>query len=703
MYKFIDVTETPEGTLLPSEALKINGTYIEDLIPGYRTLTVEGREALSPEISSYGMGFRDGSLMSGKRYPARTIRVTYQLICGSNEDFRAAFNKLGAILDVKDAELIFDDEPDKYFTGTPSRIGEVPPGRNSIVGEFDILCLDPFKYSVTEFEAAATPGDPSIFIDYNGTYKSYPTLRAEFHEENEASEDGESVVELTGNGECGYVAFFNEREKIVQLGNPDEIDGEEGAYPESQTLINAKFDKSNAWGSAAKSQWSVNGGLLTSSEYSQSGAIAIGEATTAVSGTPATAGTPSGEIARKRVLTATSDMDHPYFHYTIDVIVSNRKASSVDLTVLINTRLDNKASYFGRGLLLEGYFSIGDQRKSCMLHTYNDYWSGTTVHGKSLNFTLSIPQEATELPKMTFRTMRVDKTGGIAGMLATTSCQTFIIPAYVAPTAATAGRPATYYLAATNYGSGNGWHGATITRSIPGDAAGDKGAANFELSFASKISIGAGSSATKQKGAFQAIVTSGSGESRAVLAGLNVCKSGNGKVANLQFYVGGDIKETAEINIANGNKYFNQSTSIKITKQGKRVTFAIGSAISKTYIDEAISDVVASEVTFAFLKYGTVAPLTYNGLYWAQFVKNYCETWKDIPNKFKANDIVEADCRTGEITHNGASARSLGALGNDFEGFYLSPGLNQIGTSFSDWVDEGFEPTFKVKYREVYL
>ena len=119
MYNFRDVTETSEGVSLPSEALKINGEYIENLIEGYRTLTVEGREALSPEVGTYETGIRDGSTMRGKRYPARVIRITYQLIATSDEAFREAYNKLAAILDVEDAELIFDDEPDKFFKGTP--------------------------------------------------------------------------------------------------------------------------------------------------------------------------------------------------------------------------------------------------------------------------------------------------------------------------------------------------------------------------------------------------------------------------------------------------------------------------------------------------------------------------------------------------------------------------------------------------------
>ena len=150
MYSFIDTTESQNSADLPSEALQINGVYIENEISGYRTLYVSGREAMSPEIATYETGIRDGAMLQSKRYPARTITVGYQLIAKDNKTFREAYNKLNRILDVKEAELIFADEPDKYFTGTPSGAGEVDPGRNAVTGEFEILCVDPFKYSVEE-------------------------------------------------------------------------------------------------------------------------------------------------------------------------------------------------------------------------------------------------------------------------------------------------------------------------------------------------------------------------------------------------------------------------------------------------------------------------------------------------------------------------------------------------------------------------
>ena len=93
MYNFIDTTEVFGGTSLPSEALKINGEYIENLIDGYRTLQVSGREGLSPELTTIETGVRDGSTLKNKRFPDRTITVTYQLLAESNEAFREAFNK----------------------------------------------------------------------------------------------------------------------------------------------------------------------------------------------------------------------------------------------------------------------------------------------------------------------------------------------------------------------------------------------------------------------------------------------------------------------------------------------------------------------------------------------------------------------------------------------------------------------------------
>ena len=95
--------------------------------------------------------------------------------------------------------------------------------------------------------------------------------------------------------------------------------------------------------------------------------------------------------------------------------------------------------------------------------------------------------------------------------------------------------------------------------------------------------------------------------------------------------------------------------------------------------------------------------LDHNGLYYVKFIKNNCDQYRNIPNKFSANDVVQANCQNGEVKLNGILMPSLGALANDWEGFTLEPGLNQIGFSYSDWVEDAYKPKVKVKYREVFL
>lgn len=687
MYDFIDVNEVSEGVSLPSEALKINGEYIENLIAGYRTLTVEGREALSPEVSSYETGIRDGSVLKGKRYPARVIRITYQLVASSNEDFRNAYNKLASILNVTNAELIFNDETDKFFVGTPSLIGEVPPGRNSVVGEFEILCLDPFKYSVMEYEATPDLDDASILIDYQGTYKSYPKLEAEFYNEDESSEDGETQQALTGKGDCGFVAFFNEDEKIIQLGDPDEADSEK-AYDASQTLVNQKFNLATAWGATAKKLWAVNGGITSSSNVEQTGTIGMSVAGYTIPKQTFTSGT---------LLKTTSKADHPYIHYTVTAQMTYRSNTKANVTVMIEARLDNSQSYFGKGYSLYAHVNFAGVTKVRALKSTSQRWDGTAAHKTSIIYEVTgLTASAKTLTGIKFWTTRPDTTGGTAGLISETACANFTISAYAAR------EPEAYYLTPQTHGSGTDWHGPGITRTIPADSSGAVGAKNFTLTYAQKMCIGPDSGDERQLGAFQVLLCSGSGTSRKIVAGVNVYKGSTGKKANLRFYVNHKTMKTMNVDLSYNNKFFTSSKTSTITKSGSVIDFNI-CGIHMHFKDAAIAETAVTEVTFTFSMFGSKVALEHNGLYWVKFVKHNCETWKDIPNKFSTNDVVEADCKTGGILLNGVDASAYGALGNDWEEFYLSPGLNRIGFTYSDWVESAYAPSFKVKYREVFL
>lgn len=240
MYNFVDTTESQGSASLPSEALNLNGKYIEDMIPGYRTLHVKGRELLECEIDDFENGNADGTQYRGKRYRPRVITVTYLLMSDSNTAFRGAYNKLNGLLDVPESVLIFADEPDKYFIGTKASHTDVTPGTNSVVGEIEFYCTDPFKHSIVE-----TPFPASVNSD--GVMEATIV--------NNGTESVPISYEITHNHENGYIGIVSEH-GAMQYGYVDELDKE---VRKSQVLVNFKTGSDISNGMA-------NGGIVTEPE-----------------------------------------------------------------------------------------------------------------------------------------------------------------------------------------------------------------------------------------------------------------------------------------------------------------------------------------------------------------------------------------------------------------------------------------------------
>ena len=69
-------------------------------------------------------------------------------------------------------------------------------------------------------------------------------------------------------------------------------------------------------------------------------------------------------------------------------------------------------------------------------------------------------------------------------------------------------------------------------------------------------------------------------------------------------------------------------------------------------------------------------------------------------NTFAAGDIVVAKCEDASIFVNNKQKDILGAIGNEWESFYLKPGDNQIGVLASDWAQV---PDVEMIIREVWL
>ena len=690
--------------MLPSRAMTINGEYLETLIEGYRTIDVSGREMPEIEQDTIEVGFTDGVRYKQKRYKERKIKVTFtitgQTTPITREELNLKLRQLNGILDAENAEFTFEDEPDVFYVGTVegSSDGSVAMGyatENGVAsGTFTILCPKPYKYSITEYEAEPSIDEKgAIFIDYNGTYKSYPILEADFYNEVEGD------AELTGHGDCGYVAFFNEQEKIIQLGDPEEEDGE-AVYDKSQTLVNQTFEESSSWGTSVSSLWTVNGGKILPDDAIQNGTIGMKVAQYAVPASPKT--TTATVLNRKQ-----TPNGRPKFYYTVTLRCTGRTSNAITVSATITASLGNDKSYFGKGLGVQGSIYCGGSWHNVTIKGKSSYWKGRTAHTVSTSFTVTgLSSTTSVLTGIKFKATRTDNLlDNKAGILSETSCSNMSISTYVADV------PEKYYLAATSYGSGSDkYHGVTITRTLPADAAGETGATDFTFTYKQQMCIGNDSSDQIQVGDFQALVVSGSGSSRKILAGVRIYKGSAGKMANLDFYINGK-KQTVDgvpskIDLSYANKYFGTSNSAvrttTITKSGSTITFNVA-GIKATFKDSAYTSLKATQITFAFNQYSTIKPLTYNGLYWVKFIKDNCDVWKNIPNKFSANDVLEANCGEGEVYLNGTRNPGLGAIGNNWEDFYLKPGLNQIGYAYSSWVEDEYAPTIKVRYREVFL
>lgn len=152
IYEFIDESLHLHLTERPAEAMQFNGHYLEDLVTGYKTVNVMGRETLPVSIKTSGkMPQRDGEIIEEVVMAPREIKVTYALQALTNEAFRIAYDSLKYHLMAsrEPVPIKFDDEPAYTYYGIVADVPEVDPGINTVVGEILIFCADPYKYAAT--------------------------------------------------------------------------------------------------------------------------------------------------------------------------------------------------------------------------------------------------------------------------------------------------------------------------------------------------------------------------------------------------------------------------------------------------------------------------------------------------------------------------------------------------------------------------
>ena len=141
-----------------------------------------------------------------------------------------------------------------------------------------------------------------------------------------------------------------------------------------------------------------------------------------------------------------------------------------------------------------------------------------------------------------------------------------------------------------------------------------------------------------------------------------------------------------------------------ITKESGKLTINCG---GKTYSSSpsGFSDKEGYQVMFAFVQKASKTKIATNYVSKCVFDRTNCSYRNEIENTFQPGMTLVADTSDGSVMVDDLDAASLGALGNDWEEFYLTEGTNTIAADFTGWNgdDDPTEPVFTISYRERYL
>lgn len=147
LYEFGSLEKRSTKRELPSEAIVFNGVSLDEELPIYRTLNVDGRENFSRSINSVSTS-ADGELFVSSKLDTNTITVKYAIESNGDLDlFNETFDKLKMLLQGDEKTFYFADEPLWERTGTVTSLENPDNGRTNIVGTFEIKMSNPYKRS----------------------------------------------------------------------------------------------------------------------------------------------------------------------------------------------------------------------------------------------------------------------------------------------------------------------------------------------------------------------------------------------------------------------------------------------------------------------------------------------------------------------------------------------------------------------------
>lgn len=175
---------------------------------------------------------RDGAVYNFDRLDSRALEVDVTLVSKDSANLAALKRKVaGMLYTAAPQPLIFSDDTGYYYMAKLTDITEIEQIMGVGQGTIKFICPDPLMYKVTQSAVNNTKNDTlldSIAFTNPGTAGSAP------------------VVDIEFQSESGFVSLINQEGRIVQVGNPDEVDGIT-EMAQSATVVNANFVKDAGW------------------------------------------------------------------------------------------------------------------------------------------------------------------------------------------------------------------------------------------------------------------------------------------------------------------------------------------------------------------------------------------------------------------------------------------------------------------------
>ena len=135
----------------PSDNMSINGTPVNEIVDGYRQLSVSGRGLIGQEVKTTSIAGRRGVWIEEISEPSRVLEIKYQLEAKTSEELRDKFDKLNLFLRTTNSsnllEVTFKDEPSFTYYAIFSGADNFEENSKSIVSRFSLLVPDGYKKS----------------------------------------------------------------------------------------------------------------------------------------------------------------------------------------------------------------------------------------------------------------------------------------------------------------------------------------------------------------------------------------------------------------------------------------------------------------------------------------------------------------------------------------------------------------------------